>query len=102
MALGLQGGLSTPNASEASQFVVKDFNFAADKKTTANLSSQDGITFTRSGAAYYYNSSGICVAASDGEPVYEYSGSTSLGMRVEPATTNLIQGTTMDNSSYWG
>ena len=102
MALGSQGGLSTPNASEASQFVVKDFNFAADRKSASDLSSQDGITFTRSGAAYYYNSSGNWVAASDGEPVYEYSGSTSLGMRVEPATTNLIQGTAMDNSSYWG
>ena len=103
MALGLQGGLSTPNASEASQFVVKDFNFAADKKTTANLSSQDGITFTRSGAAYYNNSLGNLVAASSGEPVYEYSqAGASLGMRIEKGTTNRVEVTDLTDSGEPG
>ena len=102
MALGSQGGLSTPNASEASQFVVKDFNFAVDKKTTANLSSQDGITFTRSGASYYVNQYSVLTSASTGEPVYGYDGSTSIGMRIEKATTNRVRGTALDNSSYWG
>jgi hypothetical protein len=91
MALGSQGGISTPNASEASQFVVKDFNFAADRKSASDLASEDGITFTRATTARYNNSSGNLVEQSSGEPVYEYSGATSLGLRVEKGTTNKIK-----------
>ena len=98
MALGSQGGLSTPNASEASQFVVKDFNFAADKKSASDLASEDGLTHTRASLAYYNNSSGNLVSVTSNEPVYEYSqGGTSLGMRIEPATTNKIKNTALDS-----
>lgn len=79
----------------------KDWNFAVDKKTTANLLSQDGITHTRASLAYYNNSSGNLVSAASNEPSYEYSGSTSLGMRIEKGTTNIIRDTSMTNGDHW-
>ena len=79
----------------------KDWNFAVDKKTTANLLSQDGITHTRASLAYYNNSSGNLASAASGEPSYEYSGSTSLGMRIEKGTTNIIRDTSMTDGSHW-
>jgi hypothetical protein len=96
MALGSQGGISTPNASEASQFVVKDFNFAVDKKTDSQLAT-DGVTFTRASVARYNDSSGNLVERATGEPVYEYSGATSLGLRIEKSSTNRVVNTAMDD-----
>tara|TARA_B100000214_G_C23971810_1_gene630582 strand:+ start:1603 stop:2970 length:1368 start_codon:yes stop_codon:yes gene_type:complete len=79
----------------------KDWNFAVDKKTTANLLSQDGITYTRASLATYKDASGDLASAASNEPAYEYNGSTSLGMRIEKGTTNIIRDTAMTNSGDW-
>ena len=74
-----------------------DINFAVDKPTDAELAA-NGFVFGRSGTAYYNNSSGNLVAASDGEPAYEHSqAGASLGLRMEPASTNRIVNTALDS-----
>lgn len=77
----------------------KDLQFGADKKTTANLLSQDGVTFTRATPAYN-DTYGSVVAIASGEPVYDYS--ASLGMRIEKGTTNTVRNTDCDESSSSG
>tara|TARA_R110000824_G_scaffold121893_4_gene278363 strand:+ start:2689 stop:4689 length:2001 start_codon:yes stop_codon:yes gene_type:complete len=77
----------------------KDYNFAVDKKTDSQLATA-GVTFTRASLAQYNDSSGNLVASTSGEPVYEYSGSTSLGLRIEKGTTNTIRNTSLDGD-YW-
>lgn len=80
----------------------KDLKFSIDKKTTANLLSQDGVTFTRASLAYNNNSSGNLVSVASGEPGYEYSGATSLGLRIEKGSTNKIVNTVMDECATSG
>ena len=78
----------------------KDYNFAVDKKTDSQLATA-GVTFTRASLAQYNDSSGNLVASTSGEPVYEYSGSTSLGLRIEKGTTNSIVNTSLDDAGDW-
>lgn len=75
-----------------------DYRFGVDQSETEAISLTDKLTFTRSSAGTFTNSSGLIDEVASNVPRFDYS-SSNRGLLIEPSSTNLC--TYSSNFSQW-